>query len=535
MKPIYTADLETDPFKYNRKPRPFCGGVYDGTNFQSSWHTAGGDKCVKALFDIMYELPPGIVFIHNGGKFDMYFLFHWIELGKPLMIINGRIVKCYVKCRNGFHEFRDSYAIMPFALEQYQKDVIDYRLFERKVRDKHKTKIVKYLKSDCVYLWQLCTEFVDRFGLNLTIGGTAMREFKKIHEFECLSKDEDETIRGRFYYGGRVQAFEKGILKPGHVRGMGAGKFHVYDINQSYPNAMKNFRHPISAPYAVGREVTEETFFLTVRGTSMGCFPVRTQDNGINFPVGWGTYHVTIHEYEAAMELGLFELDAIEETLEFPEWAQFDGFVDKFHGMRYEAQQRGDSMGALFYKYIGNSCYGKFAQEPDNYYNYVLASIHNDLSSQGYERSELIEFVDMVLWRIPSADGSRFNVATGASITGAARAVLMRGLYNAKRAVYCDTDSIICEDIGGVVIDSKKIGAWKHEQEGDKLAVAGKKMYALFDGRKCVKIASKGVRITGAQMIQAASGKDVTYYKDAPSYNLEHGTVKFMSRTVRMT
>lgn len=529
MRPIYTADLETDPFQYKRKPKPFAGCIYTGEEAITTWHTAGGKQCLDDLYAAMYELPPGIFYIHNGGKFDMYFLFDWIELGKPIMIINGRIVKCIVKCRGGYHEFRDSYAIMPFALEQYNKDKIDYKLFERSVRAKHRAKITRYMVSDCKYLWELVTDFVDRFGFGLTIGGTAMKEFKKLHTFECLTKEIDETIRTKFYYGGRVQAFEKGILKP-----RGKGKFKVYDINQSYPNAMKNYLHPTSAPYATGLEITEDTFFLSVRGYSRGCFAVRGK-NGINFPIGEGEYHTTIHEYNAALELGLFDLEGILETIDFPTYEKFDAFVDKFHGLRKAAQQSNDERGALFYKYVGNSCYGKFAQSPDNYYNYVLTSMDNDLSGQGYERSELIEFADMILWRIPSMDGSRFNVATGASITGAARAVLMRGLHGATRAVYCDTDSVICEALDGVEIDSKNIGAWKFEKDGDKLAIAGKKMYALFNGRKLEKIASKGVRITGAEMLKAASGKAVTYYKDAPTYNMEHGTVRFMSRTVRMT
>lgn len=528
MKPIYTADLETDPFRYNRKPRPFCGGVYTGSAFFSTWYTPGGEPCIDELFAILYELEPGIVYLHNGGRFDMFHLYHWIELGKPLMIINGRIVKCYVKCRGGFHEFRDSYAILPFALEKYKKDAISYALFERKVRAKHKTKILRYLKSDCVYLWQLVTDFVDRFGLNLTIGGTAMKELRKLHEFECLDKDTDESIRSRFYYGGRVQAFEKGILRPKR------GKFQVFDINQSYPNAMKNFLHPTSAPYATGNDVNDDTFFVTVRGLSRGCFPVRSKA-GVNFPKGVGTYHVTIHEYRIALELGLFDTYEIIETVDFATYGTFGEFVDTFHSLRFEAQAKGDEGGSLFYKTIGNSAYGKFAQSPDNYYNYVLASLYNDLTSQGYERSELIEFADLVMWRIPSNSGARFNVATGASITGAARAVLMRGIAGARRPIYCDTDSIICEANPSLEIDNRKIGAWKLEKTGDKIAIAGKKSYALYMGRKMVKMASKGVHVTGAQMCQAAEGEDIIYRSAAPTYNMQHGTVRFTKRTLRRT
>jgi DNA polymerase type B, organellar and viral len=553
MKPIYTLDLETDPFLHNRKPKPFSAGLYTGDAFHSTWHTQGGDKCIDEMQSILYGLPPGVVFIHNGGKFDMFHLYRWIMQGEPIMFINGRIVKCYVECRDGKHEFRDSFAIMPFALEKYKKTPIDYRWFERKVREKHKEKILTYLKDDCRYLHDLCVEFVYRFGLQLTVGGTAMRELRKLHTFESLSEDADKDIRSKFYYGGRVERFERGILKPSKGQ-----KFQVYDINQSYPNAMKNFYHPTSAPYASGTKVTDETFFLTVRGHSNGCFPVRTK-MGISFPVGYGEYHVTVHEFRTALDLGLFNLSEIVSTYEFSSWQTFDKFVDKFHGLRKESQEKNDDIGALFYKYVGNSAYGKFAQSPDNYYSYMLSSIDSDLSYKGYERSELIEFVDMVLWRIKSEDGARYNVATGASITGAARAVLMRGLAGAKRAVYCDTDSIICESLTGVEIDKHNIGAWKLEQIGDSIAIAGKKMYALYDKKKVVKFASKGVGVTEKEMREFAKrnkiedesqaksglmgekigrvsrGEKVVFQRDAPSYRMLDGSVNFITRNVKST
>jgi hypothetical protein len=141
----------------------------------------------------------------------------------------------------------------------------------------------------------------------------------------------------------------------------------------------------------------------------------------------------------------------------------------------------------------------------------------------------------MVLWRQKSEDDRRYNVATGASITGAARAVLMRGLAGAKRAVYCDTDSIICESLTGVAMDDKRIGAWKLEKSGTKIAIAGKKMYALYDGRKVVKIASKGVTVTGAQICDAARGKTIITVRDAPTYNMTHRSVRFIKRKVRAT
>jgi hypothetical protein len=54
------------------------------------------------------------------------------------------------------------------------------------------------------------------------------------------------------------------------------------------------------------------------------------------------------------------------------------------------------------------------------------------------------------------------------------------------RPIYCDTDSIICEAFGGNLHDTE-LGGWKIEAEGDYAAIAGKKLYAVFDNGKGAK------------------------------------------------
>jgi hypothetical protein len=58
---------------------------------------------------------------------------------------------------------------------------------------------------------------------------------------------------------------------------------------------------------------------------------------------------------------------------------------------------------------------------------------------------------DFCIWERPSPRrGGFYNIATAASITGAARANLLRNLSLSDRPIYCDTDSIICEDFSGI-------------------------------------------------------------------------------------
>lgn len=110
MRPIWTADCETDPFKRGRIPKPFLWGVYDGTACHLFERTEDFINFVQDKKVILYA--------HNGGKFDWHFILDYLEPFTPINIINGRIAKFKI----GVCEFRDSYNILPIPLAAYQKE-----------------------------------------------------------------------------------------------------------------------------------------------------------------------------------------------------------------------------------------------------------------------------------------------------------------------------------------------------------------------------------------------------------------------------
>ena len=542
LKPIYTADLETDPFIYGRIPKAFCSGFYDGTTYRETW----GKNCIAEMLEQFYNVPPGIIYFHNGGKFDFYFfLSHFI--GNPLMIINGRIIKAKLKCATGYHEIRDSLAILPFALKNYKKDEIDYNKFEEDVREQHKTEILEYLKDDCIYLHELCSAFNSMFGPKLTIGGTSMKELKKVHRFECLGPITDSAIRKDYYYGGRVQCFETGIIK---------GNWKVYDVNSMYPFVMRDFLHPVGLPEGDTKKIRSTTCFISAEGKNYGAFPQRTKE-GLRFDIEDGIFHVSIHEWETAIRHDLFKPQRILRCINFRDRATFETFVTKFYNLRNEAKNLGDDIHSLFYKYILNSAYGKFAQNPEGYFDYEITtgdetmdepwSMHLIFDAMGESENGYI------IWKKPSAIYTRYNVATACSITGAARSVLLEAIAQAKHPIYCDTDSIVCESMD-VPNDSKTLGAWKLEAEAHTACIAGKKLYALFsnscpDCKKsvqckgdcrhpfhkdgCVKQANKGVRISANDIQDICNGGNVEWFNAAPSFKLD-GDHRFIHRNIEM-
>lgn len=514
---IATFDCETDPFLYGREPKPFVIGFYLDGEFTHFW----GAKCVEhfvAHLDTIDD--PLLIYAHNGGKFDFFFLMDGGHLDNPIRIIAGRLVEAKV----GKHTLRDSVSIIPIALGAYKKDDIDYDKMECDVRESHKEEIISYLKTDCIALYELVSAFVDRFGPKLTIASTAMAELKKTEEIPRLNKEHDEVFRA-FYFGGRVECFERGVISTA---------IKYIDVNSMYPHCMKAMPHPTGDAYTIFGEEDEipltpdfrldsdvqMPYFAVIECVQVGpigAFPSRKDDGGLTFEPLPVRYYVTSHELQAAHDLGLVPSVRVIELFVPEESVTFEEFVDKFMQEKIDAEEKGDKIGRLFAKLIANSGYGKLAQNPEHFFEYKLIK-HNEHGPEGYELYS--DYSTFEVWRKPSNLKLYYDVTTAASITGAARSVLLRALCAVKRPLYCDTDSVMCEDAPGVDLHPTRIGAWDIEAEGDRVAIAGKKLYALFAGDECVKFASKGLRLRPAEIISAAKGYKVTWHKEAPSYSM---------------
>jgi len=515
MKPVLTMDFETDPFVHGRAVHPFACGLYNGQDFDSVW----GRDCAARMVKRLQKLPPSIIYMHNGGRFDINFLRPW--LSPEMRIINSRIVQCHL----GEHEIRDSYAIIPFPLRAYKKDDIEIDKLEAGVRESHKTEILSYLRGDCVYLHELVTGFLSEFGDYLTIGSAAMAQLQKFHPFQHGGKFLDDKFRKEFFYGGRVQ-----VLRPG-VFNM---PFKIYDVNSMYPYVMKNCLHPCGPNFSVQRDIGKKTFFIVAEGKQYGpgAFPLRGKDGGITFDSPRGEYACTIHEWRAALDTGYFQPTRVKRVYDFEESICFKEIVDHFYSARYAAKKADDKARVLFYKLILNSAYGKFAQNPDNFFDWAITPF--DVRMPAPWKPTTLAESQYTVWKKSINRHSYYHVCIGASITGAARAVLMRALRGSTEPVYCDTDSIVCRSLAGVTLNDSELGAWKEEASGDRIAIAGKKMYACFQGSECIKKATKGAKLSADEIVRVAQGDTVVYRNQAPTFKVD-GRVSFLERRIRKT
>lgn len=522
MRPIYTADCETDPFKAGRLPQPFIWGLYS-ENFYKKFDST--EEFVNYIKD-----KEVIIYAHNGGKFDWHFLLWAIDEFSEISVINGRLAKFKV----GAAELRDSYCILPVPLSAYKKDDFNYDLLEPDVRHLHMPVIEEYLKNDCIYLYDLVKRFIDDYGLNLTLAGSALKQWQKICEEKPPKTNQAFYHRFKpFYYGGRVQAFELGEIER---------DFSLIDINSAYPAAMCNY-HPYGDNYLVDDKLPETDAeiaraFITLTCVSRGALPFRADDGSLTFPDDnrKREYTITGHEYLAGIRTKTIKNVKIIEVVTFAEFISFTQYVDHFFAMKAECKDV-DPAGYLIAKLYLNSLYGKFAANPEEYKNYMLVEPCHLLSAErtGYDFVTQVDKWALVGRDLDESEMRYYNVATAASITGWVRAYLWEAICKCDKVMYCDTDSIMCVGTGDIELDKTKLGAWDVEAECDYAAISGKKLYAIHkknakDGKPW-KTASKGAKLSHLELIRLAKGERVTYASIAPTYSIKKNPT-FLTRTL---
>lgn len=523
-KKLYTSDLETDPFIHGRYPAPFWGGVFDGKEHVDFW---GGPEVCAKLVDHFLKLEKAVIYFHNGGKFDFHFLLPHLPDDISIFVIGNRIVS--IKLPNSV-ELRDSYSILPVPLGKMgEKFEIDYELFELEKREAHKKEIIKYARQDNVALYNSVSAFLTTYGDSLTLATTAFKELQKIGIKPPRGyKEQDENLR-RFYYGGRCQCFEYGTF---------TGDFKYIDINSAYPTAM-TFPHCFEQSFFKAKkpaknELRFKQSFFTVECYSRGALPVRTK-TGISFPNCRGTFHITGWELFSALKTKMIDKVKILECWQPNSVMSFKPFVDKFFALKLQAELDGDANGRLFAKLILNSCYGKFAMNPDKFKDYKLAPLGELI--EGGEHIMDLDIAGFSVFAFPIESDKKNkaykNVATAASITGYVRAFLWESLCAVERPLYCDTDSIMCENYGDLQLGNQ-LGEWALEAEPVEITIAGKKLYAAKLKNGKYKLASKGVKATPDQIKAAAEGAIFQWNNDAPSYSIISDP-KFLKRNVKKT
>ena len=518
-------DFETDPFKYGRVPRPFAGCVYfSATDYAVLWNSK---TCAADVAAYLAELPKCTLWAHNGGKFDFHYLLEFADPGH-IEIRAGRITKM----RIGRVTLRDSYPLIPIPLAAYKKTKIDYGKFERGRRDKYRDVITRYLVDDCRDLLDLLTGFRAVVGEKVfTVGAAAFKSIKECgYKIEKGGESHDAIFRP-YFFGGRCEVLKGGITR---------GPLDYVDINSAYPYAMLA-QHPVGVSSAdwIERDsmpAKAGPWFARIRAVSAGCLPSRCGDGILgyfrdNVP---REYHATGWEIVAGIETGTLRVLEVVQCWEPVNTRDFSVYVKTHWKNRQAAKKAGDIIKEIAYKFLLNSGYGKWAQNPVRFKKWKLTEFDE---YGGDEWEHVTDIGNRSIWSAPAASGGNgyYNVAVSASITGYVRALLWRAICASSGVIYCDTDSLIA--VHAHVPRGDKLGAWKLVGKVARAVIAGRKLYTLkmSDGERVT--ASKGVKLTVGEIERVAGGESVEWESVSPSFHPKRagkaGYARFAKRTIK--
>lgn len=582
LQHLAVLDFETDPFEDEHgEIYPFVCEIYSDQFAPIVIWDDDYNSLIDNVYDAITSLPDEyIIYAHNGGRFDFMFFVHKL---RGLIKFKGRAI---MSAKIGKHELRDSFHILPEKLAVWKKDTFDYSKMSRRNRHRFKNEILIYLHSDCVYLFDFIRRFTKEFGLKISIGQAAFTELKKHYKIAGISEAMDAALRP-YFLGGRVECIAgQGLFESARF----PKPYRLYDVNSMYPFVMATQKHPVSPEYIWHRgPPTEHTFFIDLECQNHGAFFRHTDDGELIADEFTGQFFTTIWEYQAALELRLIENVKINWCVDNWQATDFAGFIIPMYNRRQECKtimRRLKAEGKeatpeyeeikkedIFLKYLLNNSYGKCAQNPRRFKEYYYADRGEKPPGEWFafmngaddetrhkfsfpiERAEKFD-----VWARPSP-GWRFNnVGTAASITGAARATLLRAKESAIDPLYCDTDSLIARDLPGTIIDPVQLGAWDLEQTFDAVIVAGKKTYAckVAGQPDCaesrLKVRSKGVDLrkrpasasptpqewahanaeTWQRFLDLLDGKTVVTINRAPTFS-KTGQQGYLTRRIRAT
>lgn len=548
LEQVAVLDMETDPFDNVKKGivLPYLAVLhsecFDTIIIWEQDHELFIEKVIAAIV----ALPDSFtIYAHNGGKFDFMFFVHKLR-GK--VSFKGRGI---MGATIGNHELRDSYHIIPERLAAYKKDDFDYSKLTKAERHNYKETIIKYCVNDCVYLLDLIKKFLNKYGFKISIGAAAMAKVKENYKIETLADYQDKMIRP-FFAGGRVEC----IMGLGHW----VKPLKLIDVNSMYPDAMANKKHPVGSEYLIRPGApSKDTAFLTIECDNNGALMTHGDDGGLCGTVEHGIFKTTIWEYNMAMELGLIDNVRFINCVDNFRWTDFAKFVLPLYELRAAEKDRLATLepgtpeydecnaNILFYKLILNNAYGKFAQNPRRFKEYFLTDPYCrpeqlDIKALGFPMKPEYDGSTHWIWSKP-IDKIKFNnVGTSASITGAARAKLMHAKHLSLNPVYCDTDSLICEEPRGLDLHPSRLGAWDVEKHISELIVCGKKLYAYKTTDKKTGmphekpvIRSKGSQgISWDEMLSILAGEVVQKTNFGPTLT-RRGDQAYITRNIRST
>lgn len=303
----------------------------------------------------------------------------------------------------------------------------------------------------------------------------------------------------------QVVAFEREAYTGGYVAVSkllvpGSPMLAKLDVNAMYPSVMADKPYPVQLLEFAGRVslvtlgILLKSHLVLARVTvnaKAPLYPCRYA-SGVCYPVGQFDTVITTPLLRYALEHD--ELAEVHQIAVYEPGEIFDEYVRYMYGQRIRAKEAGDRAGELFYKTMCNSVYGKFAQSATKTEVVGTCDVDEFQVFSAYAPDTKEEWKELhaggsIIW-IHQAGESRWSFfAIAAHVTDYARLKLFDLTVKAGRdhVFYCDTDSIITDDVGMQRVYSDiqpgVMGRLKVEGSGSLFAGFAKKDYLLGDSR----------------------------------------------------
>ena len=445
------------------------------------------------------------IYAHNGANFDWLSLIVFLkgrdEIKQLKYIMSGSIgigVQLQIKSKLRI-TLMDSNRLMPGKLEKLAIDMGTntkkhsvpkhyYSRMEDFRRDRP-SDFWEYLHDDVIALqqvihtfWKMIYELEGSIGyLPMTLPSLALKVFRKrMGDEDVIYVPWNSKVKAftrRAYTGGRVECY-----KPGEYQ-----HINIYDVNSMYPYVMASNIVPSSHRCAWTLEWHSDRcgfYDVDFVQTDKSIPPLlRDEETGKLVYEGSGVY--------ATCEL--VKLQAIGGTFDIHEGLVFQkstllfkDFVERYYGLRLEAQMHGNDALSYICKILLNSLYGKFGQRGTKTdIRDLNVKEMRELTDKGARVTAAGDYMIVQEY----AEVEHEFVAIAAYITSYARVVLYDHILEAgDDYVYSDTDSV---HTTGTLPETQGLGGLKLEDSGQGVYI-GKKMYAIKN-TKGQKVKAKGI------------------------------------------
>lgn len=391
-------------------------------------------------------------FAHFGGRYDLNFIFDYLRgrtdcnvsfycSGSMVLAMDIRKGDCHARLCDSFRLLPASLRSLTVAFNvKHQKTNYDFT-------DMHYCKeLLEYNEQDCRGLYEVLEQFFEETGMmSETFASHSLKVWRKDFLKEPIWKPHQNVsdfVR-RSYHGGRVEVFKR---ESPHLM--------CYDVNSMYPYVMQE---ELPTQYVgESRSLNDKYYgFVHAKIKVPDCYipvlPLRKEK--LFFPIGTFEGVWTNEELAVAENFGC-KILKIYKAMYFRTSPVFRDFVLKLYKLKKEAEEPTRTIA----KYLLNSFYGKFGQQP---VKKVYVTERNaparswpimkpDGTPSGFAYYERTSNAAYLLPHLSSA------------VTSKARLHLLTQLN--ENIYYCDTDSVFTTDI---LETSKDIGGWSLVGEGE--------------------------------------------------------------------